>query len=39
MKFGQLCHIKKENISSKIFTKTAAGKLVPGPLVFAKNEA
>ena len=29
----------KEEISSKNSTKTAAWKLVPGPFVFAKNEA
>ena len=34
-----LCHITKEEISSKFFTKTAAWKLVLGPFVFAKNEA
>ena len=31
------CHIPKDIISSKISTKTAAGKLVSGPFVFAKN--
>ena len=34
-----LCHITKEKISSKNFTKIAGWKLVPGPFVFAKNEA
>ena len=36
---ASLCHITKEKISSKFFTKTATWKLVPGPFVFAKNEA
>ena len=34
---ASLYHIPKEIISSKNSTKTAAGKLVPGPFVFAKN--
>ena len=36
---ASLCHIPKKIISSKSSTKTAAGKLVPGPFMFAKNEA
>ena len=39
LNMASLCHITKEKISSKDFTKTAAWKLVPGPFVFAKNEA
>ena len=39
MKLGQFMSYYKRKISSKILTKTAAGKLVPGPFVFAKNEA
>ena len=37
--FASLCHITKEKILSKHFTKTAAWKLVPDPFVFARNEA
>ena len=36
---ASLCHITKEKISSKNSTKTATWKLVPGPFVFAKNQA
>ena len=39
MKFGQFMLYYKRKISSKNFTKTVAWKLVPGPFVFAKNEA
>ena len=39
MKFGQFMSYAKEKISSKNSTKIAAWKLVPGPFVFAKNEA
>ena len=38
MKFGQFMSYYKRK-KSKNFTKTAAWKLVPGPFVFAKNEA
>ena len=34
-----LCHITKEKISLKHSTKTATWKIVPGPFVFAKNQA
>ena len=37
MKFGQFISYFKRKVSSKNSTKTAAGKLVPGPFVFAKN--
>ena len=36
---ASLCHITKEKISSKNFTKTTAWKVVLGPFVFAKNDA
>ena len=39
MKFGQFMSYYKRKISWKVFTKAAAWKLVPGPFVFAKNEA
>ena len=32
-----MCHIAKEKILSKIFTKLATQKLAPGSFVFAKN--
>ena len=36
---ASLCHMTKENISSKNSAKSAASKLVPGPFVFGKTEA
>ena len=39
MKFGEFMSYYKGKVSSKNVTKTAAWKLVPGPFVFAKNEA
>ena len=37
MKFGQLCHIPKEIISSKNSARNVAWKLVPDSFVFVKN--
>ena len=36
---ASLCHITKKEILAKNSTKTATGKLVSGPFVFAKNYA
>ena len=36
MNLANLCHITKEKVW--ISTKTAASKLVPDPIVFAKNQ-
>ena len=36
---ASLCHSTKEKFHQKILQKTAAWKLVPGPFVFANNEA
>ena len=38
-KLASLCHITKEKNSSRNSTKPVGWKLVPGPIVFAKNEA
>ena len=37
MKFDQFMSNYNKKKLSKIFAKTATGKLVPGPFVFAKN--
>ena len=36
---ASLYNVTKEKIPSKSSTKTATGKLVPGPSVFTKNKA
>ena len=38
LNLASLCHIIKEKILSKIYSKTAISK-VPGPFVFTKNLA
>ena len=38
-RLASLCHVTKGKIPSKSFTKTATGKLVPGPSVLTKNKA